>query len=192
MSFKNLKKVKVYTEILFSVSTLWPDLTGCLIFFLFQIFSRKNSHLKDPKVSLECYYKCHWYLANPQRKILCFLWDTLFARPAGEKHRSLPGEEPGAFILSLPPHWQEKRGIQNIYPYFYDVPSTSESILNSAEPSFHAMSQQLILDSMQVFIFILSRYFLDCSIQEASLYHTVWNKISHTYELWLTWPQPQS
>lgn len=181
----------MYTEILFSVPTLWPDLTACLSLFLFQIFSRKNSHLKDPRVGLECYHKYHWYLVNPQSKILCCLWDTLFSRPAGERHRNSPGEEPGAFILSLPPHWQEKRGTKNIDPYFYDVPSTWESILNSVEPSFHVMTQ-IILDSTQVFVFILSRYFLDCSIQEVSIYYTVWNKIFHTYELWLTWSQPQS
>lgn len=154
---------------------IWPKWMP-LIFFIPNFLQKKNSHLKDPKVALECYHKCHWYLANPQSKILCHLWEILFARPAGERHRSSAGHEPGAFILSLPPHWQEKRGTKNIYPYFYDVPSTSENILNSAELSFHAMSQQIILDLTQVCAFILSRYFLDCSIQEASVYHTVWNK----------------
>lgn len=99
------------------------------------------------------------------------------ARPAGERHGNSAGEEPGAFILSLLPHWQEKRGTKNIYPFFNDVPSSSENILNVAEPSFHAMSQQIILDSTQVFIFILSRYFWACSTQEASVCHTVWNKL---------------
>lgn len=51
-------------------------------------------------------------------------------------------------------HLDGKRiaALKKIYPYFYYVPSSSESILKSVEPSFHLMSQQIILDSTQVFL----------------------------------------
>lgn len=176
------------TEILFSVPTLWPDLTGCPFLFFIPNFLQKKLLLKDPKVVLECYHKCHWYLVNPQSEILCRLWDTLFARPAGERHRSSVGGEPGAFILSLPPHWQEKRGTKNIYPYFYDVPSTSENIVNSAEPHFCVMNQQNFGLNTGFRFYSVKIIFRLLNPRSFSLSQC----LKWTHELWLTWSQPQS
>jgi len=70
-----------------------------------------------------------------------------------------------------------------MYPAFLKAFCNSESILNSAEPGFLLMSQQVILDSTQVFyLYSIKFFFGPFCLRSFSISHCV-KKVCHNYEL---------